>query len=117
MSHLRSLRGHIDAVLFDVGGVLLVPHPKFLRPIAAEHGINAPDGHFVRGHYEGVRAMHLSSTTIDDWAVYNEAYAETLGATDPVTVGAALGSAMVGRSVDDRWWTHVLPRSRSRLES
>jgi putative hydrolase of the HAD superfamily len=104
-----SLAGSFDAVLFDVGGVLLVPNPVYIRPAIAKHGGFSDDGAFVRGHYSGVRAMHLSATEFDDWDAYGLAYAAALGAKDPIGLAAAFRAAMVGRPAEDRWWTHVLP--------
>jgi putative hydrolase of the HAD superfamily len=112
-----SLAGHVDAVLFDVGGVLLVPHPRFIRPVLAPFGLDGPDSAFEQAHYNGVRAMHLSSTESDDWDTYHQAF---IGVLDNVVASqmsgdakneaaAAVRAAMAGRPPTDRWWTHRLP--------
>ncbi len=97
------------AVLFDVGGVLLAPHPRYLRPVAERFGLTGADERFVEGHYRGVRAMYEHSTELDHWPSYHLAMAEHLGAADAAKVGAALHAAMSGRDEAERWWTYVLP--------
>lgn len=105
------LTHQIDAVLFDVGGVLLVPHPRFLRGVAGRFGLVAHDHLCVRGHYRGVRAMHEHSREHDHWPAYHRALAHQLGADDELApvLGEALHEAMSSRAVTDRWWTFVLP--------
>lgn len=105
------LTQQLDAVLFDVGGVLLSPHPRFLRPVAERFGIAAADAAFVRGHYCGVRAMFDRSTESDDWPAYHRAVAEQIGARHDAVdaVAEAMHEAMAGKAPDERWWTFVLP--------
>jgi putative hydrolase of the HAD superfamily len=105
------LAQQLDAVLFDVGGVLLAPHPRYLRPVAERHGIRAGDAAFVRGHYWGVRAMYVHSSGHDDWPQYHRAMAQQLGAVGGAAdaLAADLHLTMSSRASSDRWWTFVLP--------
>lgn len=49
----------IDAVVFDIGGVFLVPHPEPIRQALGAAGVEIADGvdRWRRAHYVGVRAL------------------------------------------------------------
>jgi putative hydrolase of the HAD superfamily len=113
------LRSQIDAVLFDVGGVLLVPHPQFASVVPRSHGVDVPERAYIRSHFEGVRAMHEHGLDADHWPEYHRAYARYLvAASDRAgtfnddeldALGASMHHAMSTRREEDRWWTYVLP--------
>ena len=56
----------IDAVVFDIGGVFLVPHPAPVREVLAPVGLALlDDDAFHRAHYRGVHAvaaLHIDET-------------------------------------------------------
>jgi len=99
----------IDAVLLDVGGVLVLPEPDVLLP--AVHGAGA--GHvtpsdLARGHYAGIAAMDSSALArgITDWPVYTRALVEELGVRGRTAelVRAAVDAAYAGMA-----WTGTIP--------
>lgn len=80
----------IRAVVFDIGGVFLIPHHERIRPALAEVGIDiAPDeAAFHRAHHvgvhavgEAVRSQELEPVEASDrtWELYDAAYFRTAG--------------------------------------
>jgi putative hydrolase of the HAD superfamily len=79
----------IDAVVFDIGGVFLVPHPGLIGDALRAVGVEVddePDG-WRRAHYVGVRALteHLNGGgTVDErdkpvWGIYDAAHFVEVG--------------------------------------
>lgn len=64
----------IDAVLFDAGGVLLLPDPTVLAPLLAPYGADVSTDSLVRAHYAAMRAQDFQGKVHDDWHVYDKAY-------------------------------------------
>ena len=63
-----------DAVLFDAGGVLVLPDPTVIAPLLVRYGATAdPDAH-RRAHYAGMKAKSDRSAPEGSWDVYDEAY-------------------------------------------
>ncbi len=69
----------IEAVLFDAGGVLVVPDPTVLAPLLAPYGASQDHGAHVRAHYRGMAAKSRTGGLEWDWAVYNAAFIESVG--------------------------------------
>ena len=57
----RDPRGEIDAVVFDVGGVFLIPHPDPIAATLEPHGIQIDHALAERAHYVGVGALDACS--------------------------------------------------------
>ena len=69
----------LDAVLFDAGGVIVVPDPFSTGPALAPYGATADVATLIRAHYAGMRA-HATSTAAAEgvWLDYLRAHiAET----------------------------------------
>ena len=60
----------IDAVLFDAGGVLVVPDPAAIAPVFRRFGADPRPEDVVRAHYAGMRAQDAQATEHDDWDLY-----------------------------------------------
>jgi putative hydrolase of the HAD superfamily len=90
-----------DAVVFDAGGVLVLPDPTVLAPLLAPYGGSSDVERHRRAHYA---AMAVKSHRADgeyDWAAYDEAYVRSVGVTDDhVEVAAGLLGAC---RVPDLW--------------
>ncbi len=82
----------VDAVVFDIGGVFLVPHPE---PIAAaladaELAVTDDPDHFRAAHYHGARGLtdrmlagdHVDEADLDAWRWYDLRYFAHLGLDD-----------------------------------
>ena len=75
-----------DAVLFDAGGVLVVPDPVATGAALAPHGAAGDVPTLVRAHYAGMRALDVAAAAhhgapleAHDWTVYRRAYATAAG--------------------------------------
>lgn len=96
-----------DALLFDAGGVVVIPDP---HAISDALGVSATfrDGHLA--HYRAMRALESEALASGgtpsiehlDWDVYRAAYAASLGVEDPARAHAALA----------RVWSALLWRAR-----
>ena len=99
----------IDAVLLDVGGVLVLPEPDVLLPaVRAAGALDPTPGQLARGHYAGVAAMDRTAHRRGsiDWPGYFRAVAGEL------TVPAAAVDAVVSAVRDayvDLAWTGTVP--------
>ncbi|MHB1931278.1 MAG: HAD family hydrolase [Acidimicrobiales bacterium] len=97
----------VEAVLVDVGGVLVMPDHGIVGAVAAAHGGAPSPAALDRGHYEGVAAGELPGGF--DWAAYRRGLLAAGGVpADRVeAAGEALAGALAGpaRGV----WTRVLP--------
>ncbi len=71
--------GSIEAVLFDAGGVLLLPDPTVLAPLLAPYGADVSEASLVRAHYAAMRSQDVDGQVHDDWHVYDKAYVIACG--------------------------------------
>ena len=76
----------IDAVVFDIGGVFLVPHPDPVREALASVDVAlGDDDAFHRAHYGGVHAvsaLDIPETDPAFWRHYVLAYLREIGVRD-----------------------------------
>ncbi|MEI7617582.1 MAG: HAD family hydrolase [Actinomycetota bacterium] len=68
-----------DAMLFDAGGVFLLPDPTVLAPLLAPYGGDPSIQAHVRAHYSGMAAKSAAGSTESFWGDYNLAYVEAVG--------------------------------------
>jgi putative hydrolase of the HAD superfamily len=66
-----------DAVLFDAGGVLVIPDGTVLGPLLAPYGASTDLGEHHRAHYGAMRAHDTEDST--GWDAYHRTYVATLG--------------------------------------
>jgi FMN phosphatase YigB (HAD superfamily) len=91
-----------DAVLFDAGGVLVLPDPTVLGPVLAPYGGSLDHEVHHRAHYA---AMHeLDASAEADWDVYRRAYVRATGVP-----ASDLDEAMVvfGATFNAHLWRHA----------
>jgi putative hydrolase of the HAD superfamily len=96
-----------DAILFDAGGVLLLPSPEETGPLLEPFGASTDDATLLRAHFVAAHAMDLARSHGDlaEWSAYFPAYARTAG------VGEAELTAAVGELTlrfDHHFWRHPL---------
>jgi putative hydrolase of the HAD superfamily len=100
----------IDAVLLDVGGVLVLPEPDVLLPLVRAAGAgSATVETLARGHYAGVAAMDRSALdrgVTADWPAYTKALVAELG-VQPGDEKAVRDAVTVGYA--DLAWTGMVP--------
>ncbi len=68
-----------DAILFDAGGVFLIPDPAVLAPTLAYYGATTDEETYVRAHYGAMAAKSRQGSGEDDWSHYNNAYVQLVG--------------------------------------
>jgi len=66
-----------DAVLFDAGGVLVMPDPTVLAPLLAPLGGSVDPAVHHRAHYAAMRAVDRAEQ--EDWTLYHRAYVASVG--------------------------------------
>jgi putative hydrolase of the HAD superfamily len=92
-----------DAVLFDAGGVLVLPDPTVLGPLLAYYGGDPAIERHRRAHYAGMmmkgKAGHYEGT----WEAYNDAYVRSVGVPDEEAEVAAVALGHTRSAYLWRW--------------
>lgn len=102
-----------DAILFDAGGVLVLPDPTVIAPLLAYYGADSSIDAHRRAHYAGMKAKSDVGASETTWAPYNEAYVAAVG-VDPVDqVEAAL---VFDGARHAPLWRWMIPETRSALD-
>ena len=73
---------NFDAILFDAGGIFLLPDPTVLGPLLAYHGGDSSIEAHRRAHYAGMAAKSAAGSQEKDWSTYNRAYVTSVGVPD-----------------------------------
>lgn len=68
-----------DAVLFDAGGVLVLPDPTVIAPLLAPLGGTLDILRHQRAHYAAMAAKSHAADGERDWQSYNRAYVRSVG--------------------------------------
>lgn len=68
-----------DAILFDAGGVLVLPDPLVLGPLLAYYGGDASVAAHSRAHYAAMAAKSRAGSTEGFWDDYDAAYVRAVG--------------------------------------
>jgi putative hydrolase of the HAD superfamily len=102
-----------DAVLFDAGGVLVLPDPTVLAPLLAYFGGSTDIDLHRRAHYAGMKAKSDTGASEASWDVYNRAYVAAVG-VDPVDLDEA--AEVLDRTRYHHTWRWVIPESRAALD-
>lgn len=108
-----------DAILFDAGGIFVVPDPRATGAVVEAHGGAPTTARLVRAHYAGMAAQdgHAAGTggrTLEagDWTAYREAYVRSAGVPDDRVDAAVRGLARV---FSPYLWCHPLHESIAAL--
>lgn len=102
-----------DAVIFDAGGVLVLPDPLVLGPLLAYYGGDGSVEAHRRAHYLGMKAKSDAGSEETSWDVYNRAYVEAVS-VDADDVDEAM--AVLDRTRYHATWRYVIDDSRSALD-
>lgn len=88
----------IDAILFDAGGVLVLPDPAVLGPLLDYYGGDPSVGAQTRAHYRAMAQKSSSGAGETFWAEYHAAYVRCVGIAeaDASTAASALGLTFNG---------------------
>lgn len=112
MSH-RLEPGAFDAVLFDAGGILVLPDPTVIAPLLAPYGGTDDLAAHRRAHYAGMAAKSRAGASEMDWSSYNVAYVETVGVEVMLVERAA---EMLDRTRSADLWRWPIPESVAALQ-
>lgn len=78
-----------DAVLFDAGGVLVLPDPTVLGPLLAPFGGAVDVDRHRRAHYAAMAEKSRTGSLEGVWDSYNTRYVESLGVDSELVAHAA----------------------------
>lgn len=102
-----------DAVLFDAGGIFIIPDPTVLGPLLVVYGGSTDHEVHRRAHYAAMAAKAAAGSVEQDWSAYNVAYCVAIGIPD-VEIDEA---AMVLDHTRNAWiWRYVVPDSLEALQ-
>jgi FMN phosphatase YigB (HAD superfamily) len=80
----------VEAVLFDAGGVLLLPDPTVIGPLLAPYGADPSVESLTRAHYAAMRTQDFEGEVHDDWRAYDRGYVLAAGVPEHEREEAAL---------------------------
>jgi putative hydrolase of the HAD superfamily len=100
------------AVLFDAGGVLVLPDPTVLGPLLAPYGGAVGIEAHHRAHYAGMAAKSADGSPEHDWVVYDRAYVVAIGVGD---VDLDEAAEVLGRTRHAHIWRWPIPDALSVL--
>jgi FMN phosphatase YigB (HAD superfamily) len=103
-----------DAVLFDAGGVLVLPDPTVIIPLLVRYGGSTDTDVHRRAHYAGMRAKSDRSEPEGSWSVYDDAYVVAVG-VDPADREEA--AFVLGRTRSPWLWRWTIPETRAALDA
>ncbi len=89
------------AVLFDAGGILVLPDPTVLGPLLAYYGGTTDIDAHIRAHYAAMAAKSHAASPERDWSAYNLEYVERVGVPLEAQLKAA---ATLGRTRNAWIW-------------
>ncbi len=102
-----------DAVLFDAGGVLVLPDPTVLGPLLTFYGGDGSEAAQRRAHYAGMAAKSAARAAELDWHDYDEAYVAAVGVRDS---DAGEAATVLGRTRNIWLWRYPVPDTRIALD-
>jgi putative hydrolase of the HAD superfamily len=104
---------NFDAILFDAGGIFLLPDPTVLGPLLAYHGGDPSIAAHRRAHYRGMAAKSAAGAMEKFWHDYNEAYVRAVGVPEDDVEFAA----RVLDATRNAWtWRWAIPESVRALQ-
>lgn len=107
------MANRFDAVIFDAGGVLVLPDPTVLAPLLSYYGGSEAIEDHRRAHYAGMKAKSDVSASESSWDAYNMAYVRTVGVDD---IDRDEAVDVLDRTRYHQTWRWVIPESRSALD-
>jgi FMN phosphatase YigB (HAD superfamily) len=98
----------IAAVLFDAGGVLVLPDPTVLGPLLVPYGGDPGVAAHHRAHYSGMAVKGRAGAVERDWTEYDVAYVRSIGVPAHDEAEAAW---LLGRTRSARLWRYPIASS------
>lgn len=94
---------NFDAILFDAGGIFLLPDPTVLGPLLRYHGGDDDIDAHRRAHYKGMAAKSAAGAQEKFWHDYNEAYVRAVGVPEHAVEAAAIELEHTRNAYTWRW--------------
>lgn len=107
-----SDESRFDAVLFDAGGVLVLPDPTVLVPLLAPYGGSTDVERHRRAHYRAMAAKSHAGSGERDWGDYNVAYVKSVGVAADMVEHAAI---ILDRTRSAYLWRWPIPETLAAL--
>jgi putative hydrolase of the HAD superfamily len=101
-----------DAVLFDAGGVLVLPDPTVLAPLLAPYGGDTSIVAHRRAHYAAMAAKSRVRSAEWDWNAYNLAYVDSVGCRSRIREHAA---EVLDHTRSAHLWRWAIPETMAAL--
>jgi putative hydrolase of the HAD superfamily len=111
---MGSVTVRFKAILFDAGGVLVLPDPTVLGPLLAYYGGDPSVDAHRRAHYAGMAAKSAAGSGESFWVEYDHAYVRTIGVPEP-DVEAAITVLHLTRNA--YLWRWRIPESFAALQA
>ena len=103
-----------DAILFDAGGIFVLPDPTVLGPLLAWFGGDPTVDAHRRAHYRGMAVKSATGKGEAFWDEYNHAYVATVGVPEHDVAEAA---DVLGRTRSAALWRWPIPESSTALRA
>lgn len=103
-----------DAILFDAGGIFVLPDPTVLGPLLAWFGGDPTVDAHRRAHYRGMAVKSATGKGEAFWDEYNHAYVATVGVPEHDVAEAA---DVLGRTRTAALWRWPIPESSTALRA
>ncbi len=103
-----------DALLFDAGGVLVLPDPTVIAPLLSYYGADGSIDVHRRAHYAGMKAKSDRGEPEGSWSEYDLAYVSAVG-VDPVDRDEA--AFVLGHTRTAWLWRWMIPETRVALDT
>lgn len=108
------LARNFDAILFDAGGIFLLPDPTVLGPLLAYHGGDPSVAAHRRAHYAGMAAKSAAGATERFWHDYNFAYVRAVGVPEEEV---ELAATVLEHTRNAYTWRWAIPESVVALQA
>lgn len=105
---------NFDAILFDAGGIFLLPDPTVLGPLLEYHGGDPSVSAHCRAHYAGMAAKSAAGATERFWGDYNEAYVRAVGVPEH---DVELAAHVLEHTRNAWTWRWAIPDSLQALQA
>lgn len=101
-----------DAILFDAGGILVLPDPRVIGPLLEYYGGDTSVAAHRRAHYAAMAAKSLAAADETVWHHYDLAYVRSVGVPEP---NVEVAATVLGRTRNAHLWRWPIPESVAAL--
>lgn len=106
------MASRFDAILFDAGGVLVLPDPTVLAPLLAPYGGDTSIDVHRRAHYAAMAAKSRVGSVEMDWRDYNLTYVDAVGCRAGIREHAA---EVLDHTRTAHLWRWAIPETMAAL--